>query len=148
MLVDFEQPRALWSKVWNDQQRDAYVHNVAGHFKNVKSAEYMAMLKRKRQRTREDPSRRTAFRLRGKEVNLREVSRFERRAIKKGSIGRHDSLSDVGKCLPGSAPLRTFRSQSTEDVPDLECYTPPPESDPAGSSRRYSSHEDDDDSAE
>ncbi|ESK88292.1 catalase isozyme p [Moniliophthora roreri MCA 2997] len=40
--LDFEQPRALWSKVWNDQQREAYVQNVAGHFKNVKSAEVKA----------------------------------------------------------------------------------------------------------
>lgn len=35
--MDFEQPRALWSKVWNDQQREAYVRNVAGHFGKVKS---------------------------------------------------------------------------------------------------------------
>ena len=44
--VDFEQPRALWSKVWNDQQREAYVQNVSGHFQGVKSAEVKA-----RQRT-------------------------------------------------------------------------------------------------
>ncbi|KAF8874739.1 catalase [Infundibulicybe gibba] len=37
--LDFEQPRALWAKVWNDQQREAYVRNVAGHFGSVKSAE-------------------------------------------------------------------------------------------------------------
>ena len=36
-LVDFEQPRALWSKVWDDKAREAYVQNVSGHFKNVKS---------------------------------------------------------------------------------------------------------------
>ncbi|KAF8907809.1 catalase [Mucidula mucida] len=40
--LDFEQPRALWSKVWNDQQREAYVQNVAGHFGGVKSAEVKA----------------------------------------------------------------------------------------------------------
>jgi catalase len=40
--LDFEQPRALWSKVWNDAQREAYVQNVAGHFKNVKSPEVKA----------------------------------------------------------------------------------------------------------
>jgi catalase len=40
--LDFEQPRALWSKVWNDQQREAYVQNVAGHFGNVKSPEVKA----------------------------------------------------------------------------------------------------------
>ncbi|KIL62789.1 hypothetical protein M378DRAFT_165257 [Amanita muscaria Koide BX008] len=37
--LDFEQPRALWSKVWNDKEREAYVQNVSGNFKNVKSAE-------------------------------------------------------------------------------------------------------------
>ncbi|KIK63896.1 hypothetical protein GYMLUDRAFT_161842 [Collybiopsis luxurians FD-317 M1] len=36
--LDFEQPRAMWSKVWNDQQREAYVQNVAGHFGAVKSS--------------------------------------------------------------------------------------------------------------
>ncbi|KAF8191312.1 catalase [Pholiota molesta] len=36
--LDFEQPRALWSKVWNDAQREAYVQNVAGHFGGVKDA--------------------------------------------------------------------------------------------------------------
>lgn len=40
--LDFEQPRALWSKVWNDQQREAYVQNVSGHFKGVKSPEVKA----------------------------------------------------------------------------------------------------------
>ncbi|KAF6760383.1 catalase [Ephemerocybe angulata] len=40
--LDFEQPRALWSKVWNDQQREAYVKNIAAHFGNVKSAEIKA----------------------------------------------------------------------------------------------------------
>lgn len=38
LAVDFEQPRVLWQKVWNDQQREAYVKNVAGHFGGVKSA--------------------------------------------------------------------------------------------------------------
>jgi len=40
--LDFEQPRALWSKVWGDKQREAYVRNVSGHFKNVKSPEIKA----------------------------------------------------------------------------------------------------------
>lgn len=44
--VDFEQPRTLWSKVWNDQQREAYVQNVSGHFKGVKNPQVKA-----RQRT-------------------------------------------------------------------------------------------------
>jgi catalase len=40
--LDFEQPRALWSKVWNDTDREHYVQNVAGHLGNAKSAEIKA----------------------------------------------------------------------------------------------------------
>ncbi|KIY61672.1 catalase [Cylindrobasidium torrendii FP15055 ss-10] len=40
--LDFEQPRALWSKVWNDQQREALVQNLAGHIGGVKSKEVLA----------------------------------------------------------------------------------------------------------
>ncbi|KAJ3996257.1 catalase [Lentinula boryana] len=40
--LDFEQPRAMWSKVWNDEQREAYVQNVAAHFGNVKSKDVIA----------------------------------------------------------------------------------------------------------
>ena len=36
-IVDFEQPRDLWCKVWDDKEREAYVQNVSGHFKNVKT---------------------------------------------------------------------------------------------------------------
>jgi catalase len=32
----------LWSKVWNDQEREAYIQNVSGHFKGVKSPEVKA----------------------------------------------------------------------------------------------------------
>jgi catalase len=41
-IVDFEQPRVLWSKVWDDKAREAYVQNVSGHFKNVKSPQVKA----------------------------------------------------------------------------------------------------------
>jgi catalase len=33
--VDFEQPRDLWNKVWDYYKQEAYVQNVAKHFKNV-----------------------------------------------------------------------------------------------------------------
>lgn len=36
--MDFEQPRAMWSKVWNDTDREHYVQNVAGHLGGAKSA--------------------------------------------------------------------------------------------------------------
>ena len=45
-IVDFEQPRALWEKVFDETQKAHYVSNVAGHIKNVKSKEVVA-----RQRT-------------------------------------------------------------------------------------------------
>ncbi|KAI0777595.1 catalase [Trametes elegans] len=40
--LDFEQPRALWQKVFSDVDRDHFVGNVAGHLKNAKSAEVKA----------------------------------------------------------------------------------------------------------
>jgi len=40
--LDFEQPRALWTKVFDDTAKDHYVSNVAGHLGGVKSAEIKA----------------------------------------------------------------------------------------------------------
>ncbi|TDL22479.1 catalase [Rickenella mellea] len=40
--LDFEQPRALWSKVFDDGAKERYVQNVSGHLGNVKSAEVKA----------------------------------------------------------------------------------------------------------
>ncbi|RDX41643.1 catalase [Lentinus brumalis] len=40
--LDFEQPRALWSKVFSDTDKDHFVSNVAGHLGNAKSAEVKA----------------------------------------------------------------------------------------------------------
>jgi catalase len=37
--VDFEQPRALWTKVFDDTAKEHYIKNVAGHLGNVKSSE-------------------------------------------------------------------------------------------------------------
>ncbi|EMD36620.1 hypothetical protein CERSUDRAFT_84800 [Gelatoporia subvermispora B] len=37
--LDFEQPRALWQKVFNNTDREHLVHNVAVHIKGVRSAE-------------------------------------------------------------------------------------------------------------
>jgi len=46
VAVDFEQPRALWTKVFDETAKAHYVSNVAGHLGNVKSPEIKA-----RQRT-------------------------------------------------------------------------------------------------
>lgn len=35
-VVDFEQPRALWQKVFDDTAKEHLVHNVAGHLGNAK----------------------------------------------------------------------------------------------------------------
>ena len=40
--VDFEQPRALWQKVFSDTDKEHFVHNVAVHLKNAKSSEVKA----------------------------------------------------------------------------------------------------------
>ncbi|TFK92470.1 catalase [Polyporus arcularius HHB13444] len=40
--LDFEQPRVLWSKVLNDEDRTHLVRNVAGHLGSAKSAEIKA----------------------------------------------------------------------------------------------------------
>lgn len=45
-LVDFEQPRALWHKVWTQDQRKTYISNVSGHFGQVKSNEVKARQRR------------------------------------------------------------------------------------------------------
>lgn len=36
-VVDFEQPRVLWQKVFSDTDREHYVSNVSGHIKGVKN---------------------------------------------------------------------------------------------------------------
>lgn len=41
-LVDFEQPRALWTKVFDDTAKEHFVNNVAGHISGAKSAEIKA----------------------------------------------------------------------------------------------------------
>ncbi|KAG8695240.1 hypothetical protein FRC08_007948, partial [Ceratobasidium sp. 394] len=40
--LDFEQPRALWLKVFKKDAQDRFVKNVAGHLGNAKSAEVKA----------------------------------------------------------------------------------------------------------
>ena len=42
VLVEFEQPRALYQKVMNDTDRDHLVSNIAGHLGGAKSAEVKA----------------------------------------------------------------------------------------------------------
>lgn len=37
IAVDFEQPRALWQKVFDNTQKEHFVGNVASHLGNVKS---------------------------------------------------------------------------------------------------------------
>ncbi|KAI0051611.1 catalase [Auriscalpium vulgare] len=40
--LDFEQPRALWSKVFSDTDREHLVYNISVHLRNAKSAEIKA----------------------------------------------------------------------------------------------------------
>jgi len=36
---DFNQPRALWEKVWDDDARERFIHNVSGHMENCTEKE-------------------------------------------------------------------------------------------------------------
>ncbi len=55
------------------------------------------MIKTKRRREREDPPKDTLFALRGRVVDPKDITRFEKRAIKKGQITADETLSDQGK---------------------------------------------------
>jgi hypothetical protein len=41
-IVDFEQPRALWQKVFDDGAKERFVSNIAGHLGGAKSKEIKA----------------------------------------------------------------------------------------------------------
>jgi hypothetical protein len=55
------------------------------------------MIKTKRRREKEEPPKKTKFVLHGKAVSDKDITRFERRAIKKGVISKDGGLSDQGK---------------------------------------------------
>jgi len=52
--------------------------------KYTKASEYMAMIKTKRRRENENPPKQTRFILRGRPVDPKDITRFEKRALKKG----------------------------------------------------------------
>ncbi|KAK3688342.1 Clr5 domain-containing protein [Podospora appendiculata] len=78
--------------------------------KYTKASEYMAMIKTKRRRETENPPKQTRFVLRGRPVDPKDITRFEKRALKKGMIKGDEWAYD-----------------DDEDVEDLEYDTPPPE---------------------
>ncbi|KAK0636507.1 Clr5 domain-containing protein [Bombardia bombarda] len=88
--------------------------------KYTKASEYMAMIKLKRMRESENPPKQTRFTLRGRPVDPKDITRFEKRALKKGMI-KGDELN----CNP-------------EDFEDLDYDTPSPE--PTGYTYASSSH--------
>jgi len=58
--------------------------------KYVKASEYMAMIKLKRERERGNPPKDTRFILRGRPVDPKDITRFEKRQIKKGKLHIED----------------------------------------------------------
>ncbi|KAB5532564.1 Clr5 domain-containing protein [Coniochaeta sp. 2T2.1] len=74
--------------------------------KYVKSSEYLAMIKWKRRRERENPPKETRFTLRGRLIDPRDIVRFEKRAIKKGlitpggNLSGQESIEDLGYETP------------------------------------------------
>jgi hypothetical protein len=53
--------------------------------KYIKSSEYLAMIKLQRDRANEKPPRESYFTLRGRPVDPKDITRFEKRAAKKGN---------------------------------------------------------------
>jgi hypothetical protein len=77
--------------------------------KYIKASEYMAMIKTKRERERENPPKQTRFILRGRVVDPKDITRFEKRAHKKGKLNAQEEDYDQ------------------EAVEELLYDTPPPE---------------------
>jgi len=89
--------------------------------KYIKSSEYLAMIKLKRRRERENPPKETSFTLRGRLIDPRDVVRFEKRAIKKGLITPSGSLSGHGQlntCLFTTGYLTSSLSQTNSRITD------------------------------
>ncbi|KAK1831135.1 Clr5 domain-containing protein [Podospora conica] len=71
--------------------------------KYIKASEYLAMVRIKREREASNPSKQTQFILRGRVVENKDITRFEKRASKKGTL-QLDEDQDDGT-TPGSAWL-------------------------------------------
>jgi len=65
--------------------------------KYIKASEYIAMIKTKRERERENPPKETRFILRGRVVDPKDITRFEKRAQKKGTPLPKDDEYDQGR---------------------------------------------------
>lgn len=61
--------------------------------KRLKGAEYKAMIRKKREREREDPAKNTEFRLRGEKVEGSKIIRFQERQ----KIDLQDEISEIPK---------------------------------------------------
>ncbi|KAK3938805.1 Clr5 domain-containing protein [Diplogelasinospora grovesii] len=77
--------------------------------KYTKASEYMAMIQTKRRRENENPPKQTRFILRGRPVDPKDITRFEKRAMKKGTIMSEEEIYAQGP------------------IEDLVCETPSPE---------------------
>ena len=88
------------------------------------------MIKTKRQRESENPPKQTRFILRGRTVDPKDITRFEKRALKKGMLKPEDELYDQGQAprarLPLTLPLTEDRDP-VEPIEDLVYDTPSPE---------------------
>ncbi len=62
--------------------------------KYIKASEYMAMIRTRRQRESENPPKQTRFMLRGRPVDPKDITRFEKRALKKGMMKEEDLMYD------------------------------------------------------
>jgi hypothetical protein len=94
--------------------------------KYIKASEYITMIKIKREREREDPPRQTQFVLRGRAVDPRDITRFEKRAIKKGNPIPDDNEYDQG-LFYSLFHIVASLTAATEALEELTYDDPPPE---------------------
>ena len=62
--------------------------------KYVKASEYLAMVRIRREREAGNPPKETQFILRGRVVENKDITRFEKRASKKGTLQLDEDLDD------------------------------------------------------
>ncbi|KAK5657797.1 hypothetical protein OQA88_2870 [Cercophora sp. LCS_1] len=73
-----------WSFKATEKQYKTQIKKWNLDTKYIKASEYMAMIKIKRAREKENPPKKTRFALRGRFVDPKDITRFEKRASKKG----------------------------------------------------------------
>ncbi|KAL2019312.1 hypothetical protein VTK56DRAFT_9779 [Thermocarpiscus australiensis] len=94
--------------------------------KYIKSSEYMFMIKTKREREAQNPPKETRFILRGRIVDPKDITRFEKRAEKKGLIKEgepvevQEPVEDLVYATPSPEPSFSYAETAEYDTTGYE----------------------------